>query len=92
MEYHDEISRLETAIKDLDLDYMRGLVSEDEYRTKMDALRASLVKAGGTPAAIPQTPSTKKNCRKINFWNRIIVPNNRLPKKSPHSKPTITMK
>ena len=56
MEYHDEISRLETAIKDLDLDYMRGLVSEDEYRTKMDALRASLVKAGGTHAAIPQTP------------------------------------
>lgn len=46
-----EITKLEIAIKDLDLDYMRGWVSEDEYRTKMDILRANLVEAGGTPAS-----------------------------------------
>jgi len=33
---------------------MRGWVSEEDYRTKMDTLRASLVEAGGTPA--PVTP------------------------------------
>jgi len=54
MEDHDEITKLEVAIKDLDLDYMRGWVSEEDYRTKMDTLRASLVEAGGTPA--PVTP------------------------------------
>ncbi len=54
MEDHDEITKLESAIKDLDFDYMRGWVAEDEYQTKMDTLRASLVEAGGTPA--PVTP------------------------------------
>ena len=52
MEDRDDISRIESAIKDLDFDYMRGWVSEEEYRTKMDALRASLIDAGGTPAAV----------------------------------------
>jgi len=56
MEEHNEITELEIAIKDLDLDYMRGWVSEDEYRTKMDALRSSLIAAGGTPAPIAPTP------------------------------------
>ena len=56
MENRDEITRLETAIKDLDLDYMRGLVSEDEYRTRMEGLKASLVQVGGSLAAVPQTP------------------------------------
>lgn len=56
MEDQDKISRLETAIKDLELDYMRGWVSEDEYKTKMDALKASLVQTGGSSAAITQTP------------------------------------
>ncbi|MBE0527295.1 hypothetical protein E4H12_12660 [Candidatus Thorarchaeota archaeon] len=56
MEEHDEITKLEIAIKDLDLDYMRGWVSEEEYRTKMDALRASLIKAGGTPSLATPTP------------------------------------
>jgi len=56
MDNQDEITKLEAAIKDLDLDYMRGLVSEEEYRTKMEALRASLVQAGGTPVSAPQTP------------------------------------
>ncbi|MGY5873322.1 MAG: PCI domain-containing protein [Candidatus Thorarchaeota archaeon] len=49
MENHDEIARLEAAIKDLDFDYMRGWVSEDEYQTKMDALKSSLIEVGGTP-------------------------------------------
>jgi len=56
MDNQDEITRLETAIKDLDLDYMRGWVSEEEYKTKMDALNASLVQAGGTSKAMAQTP------------------------------------
>jgi len=56
MEDQDEITKLEMAIKDLDLDYMRGWVSEEEYRKKMDALRSSLNEAGGTPAPIAPTP------------------------------------
>jgi hypothetical protein len=54
MEDHDEITKLEIAIKDLDFDYMRGWVSDDEYHTKMDTLRASLIEAGGTP--VPAAP------------------------------------
>jgi len=53
MDDHDEIVKLEAAIKDLDLDYMRGWVSEDEYQTKMDGLKSSLIAAGGTPPAAP---------------------------------------
>lgn len=56
MEFQDEITRIETAIKDLDLDYMRGFVSEEEYRTKMETLKASLVQAGGTAISVTQTP------------------------------------
>ncbi|MDH4214766.1 MAG: PCI domain-containing protein [Candidatus Odinarchaeota archaeon] len=47
MEYDDELTKIETAIKDLDLDYMRGWVSEDEYRTKMTRLQQKLKEAGG---------------------------------------------
>jgi len=46
MEY-DELTKIEAAIKDLDLDYMRGWVSEDEYRTKMANLQQQLKEAGG---------------------------------------------
>jgi len=53
MEEHDEIAKLETAIKDLDLDYMRGWVSEDDYKSKLDGLKSSLIAAGGTPPAAP---------------------------------------
>jgi len=56
---NDEIVKIETAIKDLDLDYMRGWVSEEEYKTKMDVLRTSLVEAGGTPAQVVPTPKIK---------------------------------
>ncbi len=45
---NDEISRIESQIKDLDLDYMRGLVSEDEYNRKMTGLKQQLEQAGGS--------------------------------------------
>ncbi|TFH09174.1 MAG: hypothetical protein E4H14_04955 [Candidatus Thorarchaeota archaeon] len=57
MEDHDEITKLEIAIKNLDLDYMRGWVSEEEYRTRMDALRISLTEAGGIP--VPARPTQR---------------------------------
>ncbi len=50
---HDEITRIEIAIKDLDLDYMRGLVSEEDYKVKMETLKANLIAAGGTPSPTP---------------------------------------
>ena len=53
----ENISRIEAAIKDLDLDYMRGWVSEEEYNQKMAALKAELETAGGRlpePAPIPK--------------------------------------
>ncbi len=53
MEDLGEIPKLEAAIKDLDLDYMRGWVSEEEYQTKMNGLKSSLIAAGGTPSASP---------------------------------------
>lgn len=43
-----EIDRLEAAIKDLDLDYMRGWVTEDEYNQKMATLKQQLEAAGGS--------------------------------------------
>ena len=49
MEDHNEIAKLEAAIKDLDFDYMRGWVAEDEYQTKMEDLRTKLIVAGGRP-------------------------------------------
>jgi hypothetical protein len=48
----DEIREVEVAIKDLDLDYMRGLVSEDEYKLKMTQLRTKLEAVGGEPEAL----------------------------------------
>lgn len=47
----EEIERIESAIKDLDLDYMRGWVSEEEYNHKMTDLKAQLEAAGGILAA-----------------------------------------
>ena len=45
---------------------MRGWLSEDEYRTKMDALRASLVEAGGTPApAAPKIEAAELQTAKL---------------------------
>lgn len=49
MESKKSVTKIETAIKDLDLDYMRGWVSEEEYKEKMVELRNQLVQAGGVP-------------------------------------------
>ncbi|MFW9808082.1 MAG: hypothetical protein ACFFE6_01770 [Candidatus Thorarchaeota archaeon] len=45
---NDEISRIESKIKDLDLDYMRGLVSEEDYNKQIVDLRSKLEMAGGS--------------------------------------------
>ena len=49
MEGSETIDKIEAAIKDLDLDYMRGWVSEEEYNNRMTELKQKLVQAGGTP-------------------------------------------
>jgi hypothetical protein len=61
MEDNSEITKLEAAIRDLDFDYMRGWVSEDEYQTKMDELKTKLIAAGGTPP----TPTPKIEASEI---------------------------
>lgn len=43
-----EITKIESQIKNLDLDYMRGLVSEEEYSQKMADLKQQLEQAGGS--------------------------------------------
>jgi hypothetical protein len=48
----DEIAKIEMQIKDLDLDYMRGLVSEEEYNRKMTDLKQHLEHAGGSTQAL----------------------------------------
>ena len=45
---NDEITKIESQIKNLDLDYMRGLVSEEEYSSKMADLRQQMEQAGGS--------------------------------------------
>jgi hypothetical protein len=44
----DEIAKIESQIKDLDLDYMRGLVSEEEYNKRLTELKQQLEQAGGS--------------------------------------------
>jgi hypothetical protein len=62
----DDIKRIEAAIKDMNLDYMRGLLSEEEYNRKITDLRSQLRDAGGVPSglseareALTPTPSAK---------------------------------
>ena len=50
---NDEISAIESKIKDLDLDYMRGLVSEEDYNRQIADLRTQLESAGGSVQGIP---------------------------------------
>ncbi|MFW9786791.1 MAG: hypothetical protein ACFFE2_13950 [Candidatus Thorarchaeota archaeon] len=50
--FNDEITKIESEIKDLDLDYMRGLVSEEEYNRKLTELKQQLEQAGGSPQDI----------------------------------------
>lgn len=45
---NDEITKIESQIKDLDLDYMRGLVSEEEFNGRMTNLKQQLESAGGS--------------------------------------------
>ncbi len=54
-----EIEQIETAIKDLDLDYMRGWISEEEYNQKVSNLKSQLEAAGGTPVAVSPAPAIK---------------------------------
>ncbi len=53
MEHENEVAELESAIKDLDLDYMRGWVSEDEYRSRIASLRQQLKNVGEPVLATP---------------------------------------
>lgn len=48
----DEMREMEAAIRDLDLDYMRGLVSEEEYSRKMADLRAKMTAATEVPKPV----------------------------------------
>ncbi|MHA2027442.1 MAG: hypothetical protein ACW98U_16195 [Candidatus Thorarchaeota archaeon] len=50
---HDEISAIQAKIKDLDLDYMRGLVSEEEYNRQIADLKSQLEQAGGSVHDVP---------------------------------------
>lgn len=50
----DEIKKIEAAIKDMNLDYMRGLLSEEEYNRKINDLRAQLRDAGGVPSGLSE--------------------------------------
>lgn len=45
---HDEISAIQAKIKDLDFDYMRGLVSEEEYNQQIADLKQQIELAGGS--------------------------------------------
>ena len=46
---NDEVTKIESQIKNLDLDYMRGLVSEEEYNERLAELKQQLGLAGGSP-------------------------------------------
>ncbi|MHA2377662.1 MAG: hypothetical protein ACXADO_05120 [Candidatus Thorarchaeota archaeon] len=56
----EEIKRIETAIKDLELDFMRGLVSENEYNQKTAELRSQLREAGGVPSGLSEAREALK--------------------------------
>jgi hypothetical protein len=45
---HDDISDLQAKIKELDFDYMRGLVSEEEYNRQIADLKQQIQQAGGS--------------------------------------------
>lgn len=50
----EEVKRIEAAIKDLDLDFMRGLLSEEEYNRKGVELRTQLKAVGGVPEGLSE--------------------------------------
>jgi hypothetical protein len=55
---HKDAKKLEAAIKDLDLDYMRGLLSEEEYHKKLETLKAQLELAGGQTTGLAAARAT----------------------------------
>ena len=59
----DEIQRIEASLKDLDLDYMRGLVSEEEYNTKSTELRTQLEQIGGTPSGLSAVETARSTLK-----------------------------
>ncbi len=46
----DELTK---KVRDLDLDYMRGLISENDYKKKIGELKTKLTELGGEEADIP---------------------------------------
>ncbi len=44
----DDVKKIRDAIRDLDLDYMKGWVTEEDYKTKMADLKVKLEAAGGS--------------------------------------------
>ncbi|NHJ12186.1 MAG: hypothetical protein EAX95_00835 [Candidatus Thorarchaeota archaeon] len=50
----EEIKRLQAAIKNLNLDYMRGLISESDYNRQSEQLRNLLDQLGGIPTGLSE--------------------------------------
>ena len=55
---HDDAKRIEASIKDLDLDYMRGLVSEEEYNRRLEELKYELQLVGGEVTGLAAARAT----------------------------------
>ncbi|MBD3158657.1 MAG: hypothetical protein GF309_07700 [Candidatus Lokiarchaeota archaeon] len=57
------VDEIQTKISDLDLDYMRGLVSEEEYKAKMEELQEKLEAAGGKPSGLSAAQKAKESLK-----------------------------
>lgn len=49
---NDQITQIEADIKNLDLDYMRGWISEEDYNKRLAELKVHFEEAGGDPSAL----------------------------------------
>ena len=49
---NDTITQIEEDIKNLDLDYMRGWISEEDYNKRLAELKTQFEGAGGDPSAL----------------------------------------
>jgi hypothetical protein len=79
MTHHEDASTIEAAIKDLDFDYMRGLLSEEEYQRRLKNLQEKLQLAGGSPsglvharAALQKTPEGRATIDPVTAVKRTI--------------------
>ncbi|TXT56660.1 MAG: hypothetical protein BAJATHORv1_20250 [Candidatus Thorarchaeota archaeon] len=54
-----EIKRIQAAIQDLDLDYMRGLVNEEEYNKRLEELKTKMEAAGATTSRVSAIGETE---------------------------------